>query len=335
MASKMKLSIIIPVYNVECYVADTLKSCIFQNVSSEMYEVICVDDGSTDNSLSILKDIAGKHNNIRVFSKENGGVSQARNFGLKEARGEYIWFVDSDDLVAPGGLTAMIDIIDKESPDILWFKMRHFVDRPNYANIRTEFTSCANRADLYKFMLSLGGGGVCCNLYRRNLLSENNVTFKEGMKYSEDVLFHFTALLHAKKCSKTNSTVYFYRQRPGSAMHTSNPEAFAASMRRLVYEYDALLATEQDGYWKSVIIDNRDRAVRALLFSLTRAGEVDKVRKITDEMKKHGFYPYKLRPKALIRNKTYKEFLINLMSFMFPWRPYVLFTAKCFNFLGK
>ncbi len=94
----MELSIIIPVYNLENYIEDCLKSCLNQDI--EDYEIICVDDGSKDNSPVILDRYAREYpGRIKVFHKENGGVSSARNYGLERAQGDWIWFVDGDDLI--------------------------------------------------------------------------------------------------------------------------------------------------------------------------------------------------------------------------------------------
>lgn len=96
----MKLSIIIPVYNVERYLRQCLESCLSQDVPKSQYEVIIVNDGSPDNSQAIIDEYSSKYDNVRVLKKKNGGLSSARNAGLNIASGDYIWFVDSDDWVA-------------------------------------------------------------------------------------------------------------------------------------------------------------------------------------------------------------------------------------------
>ncbi len=93
------LSIIIPVYNAEKYLAECLDSCLNQDIPAEDYEIICVNDGSTDGSAEILERYAREHSNVRFITQPNGGVSVARNTGIDAARGEYIWFVDADDLI--------------------------------------------------------------------------------------------------------------------------------------------------------------------------------------------------------------------------------------------
>ena len=92
----MFLSFIIPVYNAETYIAECLDSLLCQDLPSQDYEIICVNDGSKDGSLSILKDYAGRHSNIAVIDKENGGVTTARNAGLEAAQGDFIWLPESN-----------------------------------------------------------------------------------------------------------------------------------------------------------------------------------------------------------------------------------------------
>lgn len=93
----IKLTIIIPVYNVEKYVGRCIESCLKQDLSPKEYEILVVNDGSKDGSIDIVRRYARENENIRIIEQENAGLSAARNHGIKEARGEYLWFVDSDD----------------------------------------------------------------------------------------------------------------------------------------------------------------------------------------------------------------------------------------------
>lgn len=103
------LSIIVPVYNVEKYLSDCLNSLIDQAISKERYEIICIDDGSTDDSWEILKAYARNYNNIKVYHKENGGVSSARNDRLMYAAGKFIWFVGFDDYTSVNSIDCIVD----------------------------------------------------------------------------------------------------------------------------------------------------------------------------------------------------------------------------------
>ena len=114
----MTLSIIIPVYKVEKYLRKCLDSCLHQNISKEDYEIICVNDGSPDNSAQILDEYAAKHPNIRVVTQTNQGLSMARNNGLAVAQGDYVWFIDSDDWIEENCLAGICSAL-KSNPDLL------------------------------------------------------------------------------------------------------------------------------------------------------------------------------------------------------------------------
>ena len=120
----MTTSIIIPVYNVEAYLPKCLDSILVDNQYEE--EVICVNDGSTDGSLTILEKYAAKFANIRIITQSNKGLSEARNTGLRAAMGDYVFFVDSDDWIFPNTLTKLIDSIDGE--DVIYFNSQVYQD---------------------------------------------------------------------------------------------------------------------------------------------------------------------------------------------------------------
>ena len=120
----LKLSIIIPVYNVEPYIAKCLDSCLHQDIPTDEYEIIVVNDGSPDNSVVIVKDYMQRYLNVRLVNRDNGGLSAARNTGLKEAKGEYVWFVDSDDWIEPYVLKHLTDKAYKDKLDVLCFNLQ-------------------------------------------------------------------------------------------------------------------------------------------------------------------------------------------------------------------
>ena len=106
-----QLSIIIPVYNLQEYIGVCLDSCINQTMKNESYEVICVNDGSTDNSLTIINEYCRKDERIKVVNQENYGVSAARNMGLSLAQGKYVWFVDGDDMLIQNSVEILLYIM--------------------------------------------------------------------------------------------------------------------------------------------------------------------------------------------------------------------------------
>ena len=115
----MKLSFIIPVFNTEDYLERCLASCLDQDLPESDYEIIVLNDGSTDGSLQVAQRIASSHPCIRIVSQENGGLSRARNAGLREASGDYVWFVDSDDYIARNCLGTLWSKCADEMLDVL------------------------------------------------------------------------------------------------------------------------------------------------------------------------------------------------------------------------
>lgn len=112
------LSLIIPAYNCEKYITDCINSIIHQDLSPCLYEIIIINDGSTDNTLSILEQISKSHNNIQIHTQENQGRHIARNIGARIAKGKYIWFIDNDDVICKNCLKQVIDITEQLNLDV-------------------------------------------------------------------------------------------------------------------------------------------------------------------------------------------------------------------------
>lgn len=150
MIDSYKLSLVIPMYNVELYIERCLNSCINQNLSPNEYEIIVINDGSKDNSLSIVEKIVQKYTNIHVISQINGGLSSARNTGLKNARGKYIWFIDSDDWIEPNVLKTLYDAASQNDVDILRFAWNVVDEKIIYILIHLTQYTCLSIMNAYQ-----------------------------------------------------------------------------------------------------------------------------------------------------------------------------------------
>ena len=115
----MILSIIIPMFKVEVFIKTCLESCVKQDLSSVDYEIICVNDGSPDQSAVLAREFADQYSNIKVIDRPNGGLSAARNTGLSLAKGEYVWFVDSDDWIVEDCIGRIVKRLQETQPDML------------------------------------------------------------------------------------------------------------------------------------------------------------------------------------------------------------------------
>lgn len=211
----MKFSVVIPVYNVEQYLPQCLESLLAQNYTD--FEVICVNDGSTDRSRELLSAWEIQFPQMRVIDRENGGLSAARNTGLDVATGDYVVFVDSDDWVEPTMLFRLAKAVNGE--DMICFACRR-TDNNAHDTILHEQTdgwSHYNRHALEHREVPF----VCVwqRCYRREFLMDNSLHFREGILH-EDNEFTPRAFLRAKRIKVIPDVLYIYRVRPGSIMTT-------------------------------------------------------------------------------------------------------------------
>lgn len=219
----MRISLILPVYNVELYLARCLDSCLSQDLPSNEYEVIVVNDGSKDKSKEIAELYSCKNINIKIIDKQNGGLSDARNSGLKHAKGEYVWFIDSDDYIAPNSLGGIVKELTNNKLDALWLRW-HIEDEshrriPLYDStiskednsVYTGLDFMENVMGIYYFAWSF--------VYRRDFLNSNKLIFKVGLYY-EDSDFAFRALPLTSRIKLYNQDCYAYSIRRGSIAQT-------------------------------------------------------------------------------------------------------------------
>lgn len=216
----MLFSIIIPVYNVEQYLRDCLDSVVAQTYPD--YEVICVNDGSTDGSLVLLEKYRQRYPHITIISQQNKGLSAARNAGIQAAKGDYLFFLDSDDWIEPESLEILAE--KQEGEDLLWFNGRRVfedgaTEEPDSGIEETLLTGweCYNKYALvsrkFHFVCSV------LRLYRREYLLQNNLFFEEGI-YHEDNFFTPLACYYAQTVKVIPDCLYIYRIREGSITQT-------------------------------------------------------------------------------------------------------------------
>lgn len=221
------LSIIIPVYKVEKFVEATIQSIISQRQDVFEYEVIVVDDGTPDNSLNIVERYADRLPLI-VIRQENMGLSSARNTGLKHAKGNYVWFVDSDDTLHPEAFENLHRVLGENDAEIYSFGLltRH-EGKDDLKPINTLYTKTPEKYINHIFTGNqlhriIGTGIVQKNIFKRSFLDYYNLFFLMGI-YHEDLEFLARAFFFAKKIFVTDIPLYVYLQREsGSIMTTKN-----------------------------------------------------------------------------------------------------------------
>lgn len=212
------ISLIIPVYNVEKYLARCLDSCLRQNLNEEEYEIIVVNDGSRDNSLKILNKYADKYPNVILINKLNGGLSSARNAGLKIAKGKLVWFIDSDDWIVENCLRTVCFLFENDDIDMMTFNTYYATDigcRELEAKRRIAQNEILNGTELYNRGFVYPFTGVPFYVYRCSFLKKNNLYFAEGL-YFEDWLFTPISYVYCEKCFYLDKPLYYYYMREGS-----------------------------------------------------------------------------------------------------------------------
>ena len=206
---KPLLSVIVPVYNVEKYLKRCLESILVQSWND--YEIILVDDGSTDSSAQICDLYAEKYEMIRVIHKENKGLSDTRNRGIEEASGEYVYFPDSDDWLEPNTFSELSDVIEELTYDIISFN-REFVtsEEDKLISAKSRIQKLSGKQALLEMLKQSDVTGFANDkIYRKKLFLDNDIEFPVG-KYYEDLGTNYKLFLRATKVYVTNQKYYHY-----------------------------------------------------------------------------------------------------------------------------
>ncbi|MBR0463706.1 MAG: glycosyltransferase [Clostridia bacterium] len=218
-----KYCFVIPVYNVKDYLDECVSSILNQTYSD--YEIILVDDGSTDGSSDLCDTYADKYPMVRVIHQKNQGLSAARNAGLSVSAGEYIIFLDSDDFWCDIDGLARIDEKCKEVPDVVYFASYNMEDETKkMVPDRYEYPESFNELDRVEALKEMVGNDLfnmsaCKKAYRREFLTKNNLLFKVGQK-CEDIDFNMRVANCLPICKFSPQHLYVYRHRSGSITHT-------------------------------------------------------------------------------------------------------------------
>lgn len=224
----MILSIVVPVYNVENYLSKCLDSILNQDIAKDDYEIVVVNDGSTDSSGEIAKEYAEKHTNITLINQENQGLSGARNSGIRVAKGKYIQFVDSDDYLEPNVEKSLVERMESENLDILRFNYQNVnenyeVFEPN--KVSKPFVDYRDEVCYGIAFLNERLGSACYVvqfMLKRELLQDKKKHFKEGI-YFEDTEWTPRILVEAKRVTSVPTMVYNYLVRQGSITKSVDP----------------------------------------------------------------------------------------------------------------
>lgn len=306
--SKGLISIIIPLYNGEKHIEECLDS-----VTSQTYkyiEVLVIDDGSLDNGAAVVEDYQSKDTRVKLLCKENGGVSSARNMGLKEAVGEYIMFLDCDDTLKNDCCEVLIKLITKQQSDLAACKFVYQTMSQGQVlkessqiiedkNIKTlpEFGESFQELFDNKVYLS-----VCAKLYKKDIIERGEILFQEGIAIGEDMLFNFEFFKQSVRVSVKNYAGYEYK---------INADEKSASSKSDKKKYDNAVFLYHKGIEFADKMDFLEKFEKTLIKYYLRSCffQLEKEKKINKEIMSYLNNEITERAKS-IAPKGDKEFLL-------------------------
>lgn len=314
MYDKMRLSIIIPVYNVEAYVGKMLESVFNTTASADDFEVIVVNDGTKDGSMDVVRQFTDKPN-LTVIEQENHGLGAARMKGLSVAKGEYVWFVDSDDWLVEDGVGRVLTLLaDLPEADVLMFPL-HWVfedgakdDRYDYSRDNVVVTD--GKTVIKDLGLEVVGSTRF--VIPRSLFLDTRLFFPKGVLF-EDVYFGGVLVIVSRQFHVQTEPVYNYRIRTGSIMNALNIRSSydMVSVHKMVMRFKEQSIDQSDWLWFDSYF------YRHLQYAYTRMKPHFRTREFRTFARKHGFYVWRQFLKVH-REASWKTKLKFLYGFMCP-----------------
>ena len=313
----MKISIIIPIYNGSNCIENCLNSVYQQGLKHDCFEIVAVNDGSTDNSEEIVKAFSKRVDNINLINKENGGVSTARNVGIEAACGDFVLFLDVDDELIEGSLQSVYDYLCKNTDiDMLITKQSRYngktervVRNVNGLQERVVYSG----VDTYKYGYVRGnaGGAICRTEFIRNA----GLLFPTGIKNGEDTIFFALVHVYAKKMVLLDLVLYRINEIEGSASRSNHDKLglnCIETLKRVIeIRHSTLYSPEQKGVIEYVAY----RILSMLTFHFVKSKKLSycQLRKIVDLNTLLPFetkYMYRMRQKAQLINISYPLFYL-------------------------
>ena len=322
------LSIIVPVYNVEPYLERCLLSCLHQDIPQDDYEIIVVNDGSTDGSLQVAERVAKENGNVVIISQKNGGLSAARNTGMKHARGKYFMYVDSDDYLFDNVLSSLLTIVENNDLDVLSFWTCFEVNGKTCDTEHQPFDEHRIYTGEYALLHGMRIDSVWQCVYRAQLIKELGLEFPAGRNH-EDIPFDMKLYPFVKRMMFCHTMGYHYCLDRPSIMRTHNVEKrFRLIMDNLQTIGEIIMLARKDSFSKEVC-DYYIRRMNSLevshfLMLTCQRIKWKNINKYFLEAKSLGVYPIKgitLSKKTtslipLINSFFFKTFL-RLKSFLY------------------
>lgn len=298
----MKLSIIIALYNTDKYIAKCIESIYDKmELSDDEFEVVVINDGSTDRSASIVRSYFNKKKNLILLNKKNGGQSSARNLGFTVAKGKYFFCLDSDDFVDASKLKQALDLCIKLDLDLLPIDADKYDENYNKLNLNSpsykSFTDITTGGEFMNSKLIIGS--MCKYLYKREILENNNLKLTEGI-FHEDEEFVTKFISHSKKIIKIDLLVYHQVIRSNSTMNSKSVkhrEKLLYDLTTVVSNLDNYSCNFQDGSLENIGIRKKSNQILMSLFLRLKSESINKKTtiEILSKLKEFNLMPINLK----------------------------------------
>lgn len=331
----MDLSIVIPVYNVEPYLEDCVSSVYRQSLPLDRFEVILINDGSTDDSFRLAQKLASEHPNMKVIDQKNRGLSAVRNRGIRMAGGTYILFLDSDDFLYENTITPLLDKVLSDDLDVLRFEYwgvdesgKRLFPSPYRAKRSLYEGHVISGTDLFEKIYNQELF-AWLSFIKRNFLLEEKVFFEEGM-FFEDIEFSLRVALKAHRCMYLSSCLYAYRQRPASILHTFSKKKVKDVISIVESLQNYLKDPSLRRSFKTIIRQIRTQLIVSVLLRISDTSVYKDRRELLDLMKeKEIVYLHPVnRPRELIVSILYNVLGKNIMNILHPVSRVRLYLLK-------
>lgn len=285
----MKLSIIVACYNIDRYIRRCIES-ILPQLTKEV-ELVIINDGSTDDSKAILQSLASTTGNFKILNFNNGGLATARNRGIDNTTGEYLWFIDGDDFIMKDSVETLLKVIERTQSDIIAFN--HY-DNTNNGLILKSFYS-TYEYNIYDFLKNRNKHFAWDKIYKRNLFSK--VRFVDGLRNIEDFVFNLSVSPAVNKVTTIDQPLYVYECTNGSSISRDRSSRHLIQLTRETFKaHDVLLENfrniEMIPQLRNVWEDQLATSFAGHIFSLLRFYNCRFVRRAISQYKTMGVYPF-------------------------------------------
>jgi len=322
------ISLVIAAYNVDKYIEKCLNSCVQQNISDAIYEIIVVDDGSTDNTFSIANRYEKKYSNIKIIQQKNTGLGSARNTGIKNSQGKYIWFIDGDDFIEKNVLENITKTLESEQPDclVLNYNITDEYGKMLQANVYKPFMDkeIENGAEYYKNNYQMSYSWIY--IFKKEIYMKNNIFFKESINMQDSEILP-KLLFYTNKLKFFKPAVYNYVQREDSFTNSTNGKKRYKYFQSIIEVKNSLqnfcLTIPNEKINLKIGIQNKLNSLHKVIFYHLIFFKYDKkdLRKNIELLKQNKLYPLQYKAKGKLK-------IVKIFMNIFP-----IFTKKIIDFI--